>query len=146
MTTEIAAGGIVIKKGDPQTFLICTHSQSGDIGFPKGLVGDEDINETKEVAALREVRQEGGVEAKIIFALPDVVRYTRPARDGSGESISKEVYYYGMEYILGDPKDHDYEMSDAGFYPAEEVLSLLTHQRDKEIFKKALSFFESNKE
>ena len=73
MVKEFSAGGIVFKKRKAKSvkrkienilWLVCQHSQHKGWGFPKGLIGDTDQNEKKEVAALREVKEEGGVEVK----------------------------------------------------------------------------------
>ena len=68
---EISAGGVIFKKIDGQTLWLTTqHSQHKGWTFPKGLVGDRNIKETKEEAALREVKEEGGIETKIINPTP----------------------------------------------------------------------------
>ena len=43
-----------------------------------------------------------------------------------------------MEYISGDPKDHDWEMMDAKFVPEEEVKKILTFPSDKGAFEEIL--------
>jgi len=140
---EISAGGIVYKKKGNETFwLICQHSQHKGWVFPKGLVGDHNPDETKETAALREVNEEGGVKTKIVNPNPIVTHYQYM---WGGKLIKKTVYYYLMEYVSGNPKDHDWEMSDAKFAPQEEVKKTLTYQSDKKAFQEILRlFFSSN--
>lgn len=142
---EISAGGIVFKKIQSQkskvvsiVWLVCQHSEHKGWVFPKGLIGDLDTTESMENAACRETREEGGVEACIVAPLvkPMVYFYTF-----KGRKIKKTVYYYLMEYISGDPKDHDYEMSDAQFMTEDEVRKILTYQSDKKAFDQALSLF-----
>ncbi len=43
-----------------------------------------------------------------------------------------------MEYVSGDPKNHDFEMSDAKFVSQDEVKKTLTYDSDKEAFEKIL--------
>ena len=149
---EISAGGIVFKvlpitdNRQPITvWLICQHSQHKGWTFPKGLIGDKEKDEPMEQAALREVREEGGIEAKIINPEPIMVKYFyqwsgSPHGGDSNEKIlvNKTVYYYLMEYFSGDPKDHDWEMSDAKFMTEDEVRKSLTFKTDKEAFDKIL--------
>jgi len=133
---EVSAGGIVYQKANEKTlWLICQHSQHKGWVFPKGLVGDHNPNETKETAALREVSEEGGVKTKIVNSTPIVTHYQYM---WGGKLIKKTVYYYLMEYVSGNPKDHDWEMSDAKFVTEEDVDKTLTYGSDKESFEEIL--------
>jgi len=134
--TEISAGGVVFKKVADQTlWLITQHSQHKHWGFPKGLVGDEDATESKEIAALREVREEGGVTAKIVNPIPAEALYKYTFEE---TLIEKKVYYFLMEYKSGDPKDHDWEVSDAKFVTEDEVRKTLSYKTEKEAFEEIL--------
>ena len=46
-----------------------------------------------------------------------------------------------MEYISGDPKNHDFEMLDAKFVSEDDVRKTLTYLVDKEAFEEALKLF-----
>lgn len=138
---QISAGGIVFKK-PPITYLlspisyqwlICQHSQHKGWVFPKGLVGDKDNNESMEKAALREVEEEGGIKARIINSKPIITNYEYAWQ---GNLIKKTVYYFLMEYVSGDPKNHDWEMMDAKFVTSSKVKKNLTYKSDKEAFEK----------
>lgn len=134
---ETSAGGIVYKKtGNNILWLITQHSQHKGWGFPKGLVGDKVVNEPMEQAALREVEEEGGVKAKIINNNSVKVGYKYRFED---YLVAKTVYYFLMEYLSGDPKNHDWEMMDAKFAGEEEVKKTLTYKSDKEAFEKILT-------
>lgn len=137
---EMSAGGIVYKKKGKKTlWLITQHSQHKGWVFPKGLVGDEEKNESPQQAALREVEEEGGIKAKIVNHQPVETHYTyRWPADTAGEEetlVKKTVFYFLMEYISGDPADHDWEMMDAKFVVAEEVIKTLTYESDKKAFE-----------
>lgn len=153
---ETSAGGIVYKElttnnHQPSTvWLICQHSYHKGWVFPKGLIGDKEKYEPMEQAALREVEEEGGVKAKIIVPKPIEVSYTYKWTDSAhGKNddaeylVYKKVYYYLMEYISGDPKNHDWEMIDARFTSKEEVMKYLSFPSDKEAFSKMLNLFHS---
>ena len=43
-----------------------------------------------------------------------------------------------MEYISGDPKNHDWEMMDAKFVDEEEVKKTLTYPSDIQAFAKVI--------
>ena len=46
-----------------------------------------------------------------------------------------------MEYLSGDPKDHDWEVSEAKFIPEDEVKKILTYKSDQEAFEKILNIY-----
>lgn len=143
---EISAGGIVFKKFKVQNskskvvtvWLVCQHSQHKGWVFPKGLVGDLNNHESMEAAAVRETKEEGGVVARVIASLGAPVEYNYTF---SGQRIKKTVYYYLMEYISGDPKNHDWEICDARFMTKDEVKRTLTFASDKKAFDQALVIF-----
>lgn len=133
---ETSAGGIVYKNENGKyLWLITQHSQHKGWSFPKGLVGDENKNEPMEEAALREVKEEGGVIAKIVDKNPVKTQYKFRFKD---TLVDKTVYYFLMEYLAGDPKNHDWEVIEAKFVPQEEVRYTLTFTADKEVFKQIL--------
>lgn len=130
---QISAGGIVYKKeGGQVLWLITQHSQHKGWVFPKGLVGDNHVDETMEDAALREVEEEGGVKARIVEKQPIETHYQY---QWEGDLIKKTVFYFVMEYLSGDPADHDWEMMDARFATAEDVRKTLTYDSDKRAFE-----------
>ncbi len=141
---QTSAGGIVYKKipttnyglrTTPYLWLICQHSEHKGWVFPKGLVGDHEKNESMEKAALREVGEEGGIKAKIINDQPIKVQYSY---QWNNVLVKKIVYYFLMEYLSGDPKNHDWEMSEAKFVNADEVKRILTYPSDKQAFETIL--------
>ncbi len=135
MKREFSAGGIVFnKKGE---VLLTRHSQNHHWGFPKGLI---EQGQKSEETALREVKEEGGVEAKIL----DKVGYSKYIYTFNNEKIFKVVTYFLMEYISGSPKDHDWEMEDAGWFTPDEALKTLSFSQDKELLKKALLLIRSD--
>ncbi len=137
---EVSSGGIVYRKlGDKIEWLITQHSQHKGWVFPKGLIGDTRNDEKMEDAAIREVKEEGGVDAKIVSPQPIKTNYFYFFK---GTRISKTVYYFLMEYVSGDPKDHDWEMCDARFTSVDEVREILTYKSDKEAFERILQMEE----
>ncbi len=131
MKFEESAGGIVFKKENSKTYILVTqHSAHHGWVFPKGLI---DEGEDRATAALREVKEEGGVEARIIKELPNVEYFYK----FENQSIKKKVTYFLMEYILGDIADHDWEMEAAEWLEVEQVENRLSYKTDKQVFQKA---------
>ncbi|KKR70144.1 MAG: AP4A hydrolase [Candidatus Roizmanbacteria bacterium GW2011_GWB1_40_7] len=137
MKLQFSAGGIIYKKarsassGQDEIFiLVSQHSQHHGWVFPKGLI---DEKENKEQAALREVKEEVGVDGKIIRALNPVTYWFVM----EGEKIRKTVYYFIMEYAGGDIAKHDHEMEKVEWLPIEKVEERLTYKSDKIVWQEA---------
>ena len=133
MKREFSAGGIVFN--DKGQVLVTQHSQNKHWSFPKGLLDHPE--QTIEQSALREVKEEGGIGAEIIGK----VGYSKYVYTLNGEKIFKIVTYFLMKYISGDPKDHDWEVSEAGWYTPDDALKQLTFSQDKVLLKKALEIY-----
>jgi len=135
MTFEFSAGGIVFKKENNKVFiLISQHSGHHGWVFPKGRIGDHVENEDKEDTALREVKEETGVNGKILKTLKPVTYWYK----WEGKSIKKTVYYFLMEYVSGDIEDHDWEMENVEWLPIEQVRKRLSYPSDKKVWKEAV--------
>lgn len=147
---EISAGGVVYtdarsvprlkrrgKKAQDQIYILLikpsgkTHDQERKWTFPKGLMDDRPGMSVEDVA-VAEVKEEGGVEAKIIEKLGSL-KYTYK---WEGKNIFKIVTWYLMEYVSGDPKDHDFEVAEAGWYELSEAEKMIGYKTDVELFKK----------
>lgn len=135
---EVSAGGIVFKKNSNGSvvWLVTQHSKHKHWGFPKGLIGDTHQNEEALSAALREVQEEGGVTAKIILPSPVQVRYMFRF---DNILVDKTVHFFLMEYVSGDPNDHDWEVLEAKFVTEEELLNTLSFPTEKKAFTEILS-------
>ncbi len=139
MKQEFSAGGVVIKRENGQIYiLVCQHSGHHGWVFPKGHIGDKLQGESKEEAALREVKEETGIDAAIGEALDPVAYWF----DKAGEKIKKTVYYYLMEYRDGDFDKRDMEMEAVEWLPLDEVEERLTYDSDRIVFDQALQKME----
>jgi 8-oxo-dGTP pyrophosphatase MutT (NUDIX family) len=131
---EFSAGGIVFKKENNQTLiLVARHSGHHGWVFPKGWI---EKGESKEETALREVKEETGIEAKIIKPLTEVTYFYKL----NDQRIKKTVSYFVMEYLSGDIKDHDWEMEEVIWLEKEKVLDKVTYATDKVVYQEALKY------
>ncbi len=145
MKREFSAGGIVFN--NQGQVLITQNSGNHYWGFPKGHI---EKGQTSKEAALREVKEEGGIEAEILAKVGDskYVYVFKPEykvhnlKDPQvGEKIFKVVTIYLMKYLSGDTKDHDFEVSEAKFVSPEEALETLSFSADRTLLKKALEMW-----
>jgi 8-oxo-dGTP pyrophosphatase MutT (NUDIX family) len=89
---EVAAGGIIFsaRDGEEARVLLVHRPKYDDWSFPKGKAEE---GESLEETALREVREETGLDCRIIRRL-DPVRYRYRSRKGALRD--KAVHYYVM--------------------------------------------------
>jgi 8-oxo-dGTP pyrophosphatase MutT (NUDIX family) len=109
--------------------------------LPKGNIGPD---EKPEAAALREVAEETGVEARPVTKLGDV----RYVYTWDGERIFKVVSFYLFRYRrgrLGDiAPEQRIEVAEARWLPLEEAPRLLAYRGEREMVEKALAFIRDN--
>lgn len=113
--------------GQPHWVLV--REKSGGIGLPKGHV---EPGETPMQAALREIREETGIQAEIH-------REIEPLRDtyrlASGQM--KRVVYYLATYQDQPLRPDPTQVREAMLLPLEDALHALTHESAKRILRKA---------
>jgi 8-oxo-dGTP diphosphatase len=134
---EVSAGGVVYRRGDNGIeVLICKDSFYHRWSLPKGVVNK---GETFEQAALREVREETGVNARIITLLGEPEKYVYTLR---GVRVFKTVHYYLLEYVSGSEDDHDTEMEEVRWFPVEAAIETVAYKSIKEILRRAALLIE----
>jgi 8-oxo-dGTP diphosphatase len=134
MKFQFSAGGIVYRKEGNQTMiLVSKHSQHHGWVFPKGLIGDHIEGEKKEDTAVREVKEETGIEGEIEKEITPVTYWFVL----EGEKIKKTVYYFIMKFVGGDISDHDDEMEEVEWISYNDVSVRLTYPSDKEAWEEA---------
>lgn len=137
---EFSAGGVVVRDG--QCIVIVPTRRAADgrkvLALPKGHI---DPGETAADAALREVREEAGVEGEIVEKLGDV-RYWYMRE---GKRIAKSVSYFLLAYRSGAPEDHDHEVEQARWMALEQAAEELTYKGDRRMASLALSRAQASK-
>jgi 8-oxo-dGTP pyrophosphatase MutT (NUDIX family) len=127
---ERSFGGVVVR-GD-EVLVITPAGRPQVTTLPKG---GPQSGERPEVTAAREVREETGVEARIVERLGEVrYRYRR-----SGVRVFKTVGFYLCDYVSGDTADHDNEVDEARWVPLERARTELTYPGEREMIVRALS-------
>jgi 8-oxo-dGTP pyrophosphatase MutT (NUDIX family) len=138
---QVSAGGVVFRRHDsgPQVIIVSV----GDPPrwqLPKGLV---DAGETAEQAALREVREEAGVDAVIVDRINTVEYWYVATRGGRRVRYHKFVHFFLLEYQSGDVRDHDWEVREARWVRAEEAGRMLAFKGEREAAAKARAMIEA---
>lgn len=135
MGKEKSCGALVysVQADDRVYLLLIRHKQGGHWSFPKGHV---ESGETEMQTALREVKEETGVDIQILDGFREQVNYSpRPG-------VSKDVVYF-----LGYAEDtHTVrqveEVSELGWVELDEVRYCLTYDNDKMLLSRAVQFMQ----
>jgi mutator protein MutT len=138
MKREFSAGGIVYKQEDNRKVWLIrrpapAEDYRGNLGwsFPKGWI---DEGETTEQAAVREVREEGGVEAEVRRKLPSIKIFFT---DNKGEKVMKFITYFIMEWKKDIPEGWGWETAEAKWVDFNGAIELLIHNNEKKLLEEA---------
>lgn len=157
---EFSSGGVVykkIKENKKELWLVRKTSASEIFPrsywmLPKGWIDDAGkgvpgpmasgkirADETSlRQAAIREVSEEAGIEAKIIKKIGTMrYKFTHPKKG----QILKFVTFYLMEWEKDLSEGFDFETSEIAWLPFEEALKTLSFSAEKEMLKEAKAIF-----
>ena len=128
--TATSAGGIVVRfeSGRPW-FVAGMRRRDREIvtwTLPKGTPNP---GETTEQTAIREVREETGLDVRILGPLPSIdYQFVQ-----HGTRIHKTVHYFLMEPSGGTLDDHDHEFERVRWVSFDEAPTLLTFETERSL-------------
>lgn len=139
-----SAGGVVYRPAGPGG-PSGPPSASDEARYEVVLVGEPAANiwvlpkgtplagETPEETAVREVREETGIEPRVVGELGSIEYwFTR-----KGTRFKKEVQHFLMQAAGGSVANHDHEYAEARWMPIDEAIERLTHVNEAEIMRRA---------
>ena len=131
---EVSAGGVVYRRGDDgiEVVLASRRTRRGDLawGLAKGGI---ERGESREDAAIREVREETGLDAEIEADLGDT-RYIYVWED---VRIRKRVHFFLMRHTGGDVDDRDDEMEEVRWFPLERARKRAAYRGERDVLARA---------
>ncbi len=98
--------------------------------LPKGTPAD---GETIEQTALREVREETGLEVRIVAPIGSIEYFFGQ----SGKRIHKTVHFFLMEPTGGSLEGHDHELDEVRWLPLAEASARLTFPTERQMLDQA---------
>jgi 8-oxo-dGTP pyrophosphatase MutT (NUDIX family) len=134
---EFSAGGVLVRRMSGRWWVAAIRPQgkpASTWALPKGLI---DAGERSEQAAVREVREETGIEGRVVRKLGDV-RYTYT---WEGERIFKVVSFFLLRPVrgrLGDlPAGMELEVAAVRWLPLDAAPRLLAYGGERQMTERA---------
>ncbi len=133
---EVSAGGLVIDGSRTQGLLIGRRDLKDPTkerllwSLPKGHI---EAGETPEMAAIREVAEETGIQSEISRAL-GVIDFWFMA---GGKRIHKTVHHYLFKEVGGVLQAQIEEVDEVGWFPLDQIVSMLAYPDEKKLIAKA---------
>lgn len=129
---QVSSGGVIFRKGEGGIEVALIKVKGERWALPKGLVDKgEDLADT----AIREVREETGLEGRLIDKLGDIEYWYFSKEDQT--KYHKSVHFYLIEYKGGSIEDHDWEVEEVRWFPIDKAIKVLSYKSEKEIMEKA---------
>ena len=133
----VSSGGVAFRRGaggEAEVAVVST-LPTERWQLPKGIV---DEGESPEEAALREVREEAGIETELVAPI-ETIEYWYVGGGGGGRRVRyhKFVHFFLLAYRGGDVSDHDHEVSEARWVGIDEALKMLAFKNERAVMEKA---------
>ena len=119
---------LLIKRGNPP--------RQGQWSLPGGRI---EWGETTEAAALRELKEETGVEA-VLTGLIDVVDGVMTSRETGEVTRHYIMVDYAARWLSGEPVAGD-DAADARFFPLAEAMAVVEWEETRRVIQEAFDRF-----
>ena len=132
---QISAGGVIFRPRGKTVEVALISVKGGKLwGLPKGLVEE---GENLARTAHREVKEETGLDGKILKMIDHIQYFFTMREDGGLRRFFKIVYFFLMEHIGGDVFMHDREVAECRWFTIDRAIRLMKYEDEKEILKKS---------
>jgi 8-oxo-dGTP pyrophosphatase MutT (NUDIX family) len=133
--SQVSAGGVAYRRQDDRIeVVLISVGERGRWQLPKGMI---DESESIEAAAMREVREETGLETEMVRSIDKVEYWFYSKSGGRGTRFHKVVHFYLLYCLSGDVRDHDDEVNEARWFEISEAIEALTFPNEKNIVQQA---------
>ena len=133
--TLVSSGGVIYREtnGVPETVL-CGRSDPVRWSLPKGT---PDAGETLEETALREVREETGLEVELDAPLGSIEYWFVDRQNDT--RYHKTVHFYLMVPVGGNTDRHDREFDVVKWFEVDAALAALAYVNEAGVLRRALA-------
>jgi 8-oxo-dGTP diphosphatase len=137
---QISSGGVAFRWQDSNPeIVIVSVKPSLRWQLPKGIV---DAGESPEVTAVREVKEEAGIETDLLSSIETIEYWYRSTKYGKPVRFHKFVHFYLLSYRSGSVTDHDHEVAEARWVSFAEAIEMLAFKSERQVVEKAKEIIE----
>ncbi len=145
--TLVSAGGVVYRQREGRLeTVLCGHFITSNSGRGESDAQTEDVRwslakgtpdagETMEQTALREVREETGLEVEMQEPISSITYWF--ADRENAVRYHKTVHFYLMAPVGGDVSLHDPEFDVVRWFPMDEALNILIYSNETTVMRRA---------
>lgn len=129
---ETSAGGLVVDPQHENVVLIGRLDRKGTLlwSMPKGHI---EAGETTEQTAMREVKEETGISAKVLRPLGTIDYWFVAER----RRVHKTVHHFILEATGGELSDEDVEVTEVAWFPMDQLDTILAYADERTLARKA---------
>jgi len=140
---ELSAGGVVFRKRGEASEILLIKDSYGKWSLPKGHVAMKE-REPVESAALREIREETGIDKLKVVAKLDEIKYLFKLK---GKLIFKKVVFYLVESLHEKEKINfqKKEIQGAEWFDPEQAQAKIGYKNTLKIIRKAIKIIKNVK-
>jgi len=133
---QISSGGVAFRLREDSNPEIAIVSVKPTLRWqlPKGIV---EPGESPDVTAVREVREEAGIETDLLSLIETIEYWYRSVKYGKPIRYHKYVHFYLLSYRDGDVSDHDHEVEEARWVGLNDAIKMLAFKSEREVVEKA---------
>lgn len=129
---QVSAGGVVVRDHGRLEFCLIKPAGRSVWALPKGWV---EPGETHQMAAVREIREETGLDGVIEGDLGSI-DYSFYSRQDNAR-VHKTVHFFLVWATGGDTSRHDHEVAEARWLDLEKALDDMAYPNEREMVRKA---------
>ncbi|MFH1093783.1 MAG: NUDIX hydrolase [Candidatus Omnitrophota bacterium] len=131
---EISAGAVLYRETEGKfQVIIYSRGNSSQWCLPKGKI---EKDETRQETAIREVKEETGLDGEIIEHLKDIhYSYVDKRRK---LNLNKTVHYFLMKYCQGEINTADAGVEEVVWVDIEEAIEKVTFDNEKQTLQRAM--------
>jgi 8-oxo-dGTP pyrophosphatase MutT (NUDIX family) len=132
---QVSSGGVVyrIVDGHVEVVLISVGTPPR-WQLPKGLV---DKGEKPEITAVREAREEGGIDSELVRHIETIEYWFAGLDKGERVRFHKRVHFFLLRYTGGNTADHDWEVNEARWTPIDDAVTTLAFDNERRVTESA---------
>jgi 8-oxo-dGTP pyrophosphatase MutT (NUDIX family) len=134
-----SAGGVVHRTVEGHLQIVLVHRRHPPLwALPKGT---PNAGETLEETALRETREETGLQVEVEAPIRAISYVFVRGR----MRFHKSVHFFLMRAMGGALADHDHEFDEVAWLPLDEAMGLMTHATERAIVEEAIQLLSADR-